>query len=46
MRSRMRLFCRVGKDAPRVLVYIQKPKRMRGTEAQAIQFMMQVGLDV
>ena len=38
MRSSMRLFCNVGNEAPRVLVYIQKPRKTRGTEAQAIQF--------
>jgi hypothetical protein len=38
--SNMRLFCSVGKDALRVLEYIQKPNRMRGTEAQVSQFIV------
>lgn len=38
MRSRMRLLCRVGKDALSVLVYIQKAKMRRGTDAQMVQF--------
>jgi hypothetical protein len=40
MSSKMRLLRSVGKDALRVLEYIQKPKRMAGTEAQASQFML------
>ena len=31
------MFCNVGNEALRVLVYIQKPRQMRGTEAQASQ---------
>ena len=38
MRSKMRLLCRVGKDALSVLVYIQKAKMRRGTDAQTVQF--------
>lgn len=38
--SRMRLFCNVGKDAPRVLVYIQKTKMRTGTDAHTVQFMV------
>jgi hypothetical protein len=40
MSSRMRLFRSVGNDALSVLVYIQKPKKMRGTAAQPSQFML------
>jgi hypothetical protein len=38
--SSMRLFCSEGKEALRVLVYIQKPSKTRGTEAHAIQFIV------
>lgn len=38
MSSNMRLFWRLGNDALSVLEYIQKPKIMRGTEAQLSQF--------
>jgi hypothetical protein len=40
MSSSMRLFCNVGKDAPRVLVYIQKRKMRTGTDAHTVQFMI------
>lgn len=40
MSSRMRLLRSVGNDAARVLVYIQKAASTRGTEAQAIQFIL------
>jgi hypothetical protein len=40
MSNNMRLFCSVGNDALRVLVYIQKPKKMRGTMAQVSQFIV------
>jgi hypothetical protein len=42
----MRLFCSVGKDALKVLVYIQKPKKMRGTEAQTSHSIVAVCNDV
>lgn len=42
MSSKMRLLRSVGKDALSVLVYIQKPKKMRGTKAQPSQFMLEV----
>ena len=39
MSSKMRLFCREGKEAAMVLVYNQKPSRMTGAEAQSSRFM-------
>jgi hypothetical protein len=42
MSNNMRLFCSVGNDALRVLVYIQKPKKMRGTMAQVSQFIVKI----
>ena len=42
--SSMRLFCNVGKDAPRVLVYIQKTKMRTGTDAHTVQFMVNSGI--
>jgi hypothetical protein len=42
MSSSMRLFCSVGKEALRVLVYIQKPRNIRGTEAHTSQLIVRL----
>lgn len=42
--SSMRLFCNVGNEAPRVLVYIQKTKIRTGTEAQTVQLIFSNGI--
>jgi hypothetical protein len=40
MSSSMRLFCSEGKEALRVLVYIQKPRNTRATEVHKTQFIV------